>query len=155
MGKKITMPPTDAMKKAYTSAAATAGTAYKAGIDQVQGWLAAASSDASEANWKAGVIAAANENRRASGLKTKTSDVVWKMMCSAKGVNRIGTGMTAAADKQSANYAPYAAALAALELQDKTPGDPLGNLQRNAGRVVATLVNVKRQKEGASTIAVP
>lgn len=155
MTKKIVMQDQGAISTSYAQSANKAGVRYSLAIAKNTNWFAQASSDAAETHWQQGVTAAAAEKRRAAGLKSKASQSSWQTAANTKGVAHISTGITAGVDKQKNNWAPYYSALSALELQDKTPGDPLGNLQRNAGRVVATLVNVKRAKEGASSIAVP
>jgi hypothetical protein len=155
MPKKITMPSAATIKADYAASGAKAATNYGRAIATNSTWFGQATSDLSEQHYGQGVQVAVAEKRRSTGIKTKTTQQGWQTAAISKGQSVLATRISGAADKQAANYAPYYSALAALEIQDKTPGDPLGNLQRNAGRVVATLVNVKRTKEGVAPIQVP
>jgi hypothetical protein len=155
MPRKISMIDQTQISLRYAQSASAAGARYSLAIAKNTNWYAQASSDAAELHWQQGVTAAAAEKRRAAGLKAKSSQASWQTMANTKGAAHIAAGISAAVDKQKNGWAPFYSALSALELQDKTPGDPLGNLQRNAGRVIATLVNVKRAKEGATPITVP
>jgi len=152
MPKKISMLGADAYKSRYANSGANASSTYQMMIAKNTTWFAQATSDTAEQNWATGVTVAANEKRRNAGLKSKTSQSLWSSAAITKGGAIIGQRITAAADKQSTAWAPYYNALAALTLPDKTPGDPIGNLTRNAGLVVKTLVNVKRAKEGAAPL---
>jgi hypothetical protein len=143
------------IEAAYAGSGGKAAAGYTKGIQGNTNWFAQASSDVSESNWQIGVTAAASEKRRAAGLRNKSSQALWQAAAQAKGATIIGSRIQAAAPKQAAAWKPYYDALTALTIPDKTPNDPLGNLSRNAGRVVATLVNVKRAKEGVPPIAVP
>jgi hypothetical protein len=145
----------DSIKARYTGSALKASAAYSQAIARNTSWFAQATSDASETHWQQGVTQAAAEKRRSLGLKTKASQSKWQTAAASKGATNIQAGITSSGDKQAAGWAPCYTALSALEIADKTPGDPLGNLQRNAGRVVATLVNVKRAREGVAPITVP
>ena len=155
MPRKIVMSSADSIKGAYTGSALKASARYGKAVAENTSWFAQATSDASETHWGQGVQAAVAEKRRAAGLKTKTSQTAWQAAAISKGQTVLATRIQGAGDKQAAAWAPYYSALSSLEIPDKTPGDPLGNLQRNAGRVVATLVNVKRSKEGVPPIGVP
>jgi hypothetical protein len=80
--------------------------------------------------------------RRSSGI-AKVSDDTWRTNAVTKGAPIIGARMTAAVDKQVANYRPYRDALSALTLPDKV-ADPMTNLTNRAGAVVRVMVDTKR-----------
>ncbi len=82
-------------------------------------------------------------SRRAKGL-SKVSDADWKQAALAKGVQRIGAGMEAAAAKQAQNYEPYAQALSSLELAPKS-ADPMANIDNRVKPVVQRMLDTKKQ----------
>jgi len=155
MPKTVKMPTLEEIKSAYTGSGARAASAYVKAIDGVTDFMGKATSDTAEANYSAGVTRAAANKLRAKGLAEKTTNESWKSDAKTKGGGIIGTRISGAGDKQSKGFAPYQAALQGLALSDKVPGDPIGNLTRNAGKVVATLYNVKATKQGVPTVTPP
>jgi hypothetical protein len=155
MPKSIKMPTLDEIKTAYTGSGTKAGTNYGKAIDKVADFVGAATSDSAEAAYSAGVSRAVANKLRAKGITEKVTNESWKKDAKEKGATIIGTRIAGAGDKQTKGFAPYQAALNGLTLPDKVPGDPVGNLTRNAGKVVATLYNVKAAKQGAPTVATP
>jgi len=155
MPKTIKMPAAEDITAAYTGSGSRAAAEYNKAIDKVTGFVAAASSDAAEASYGAGVTRAVSLKLRAKGITAKVTDESWKRDAKTKGGAIIGTRIAGAGEKQKAGFADYRGALEGLSLPDKAPGDPLGNLSRNAGKVVATMYNVKARKIGAPEVAVP
>jgi hypothetical protein len=149
MARKISMKPADAIATKYANSGSMANAQYVYAISHNSSWFGQATSDNAEANWQKGVTQAAAEKRRKAGLVNKTSQTAWQTNAINKGGSVLGNRIQAAKDKQAAGWKPYYDALTNITLEDKTPGDPIGNLTRNAGLVVKTLVNTKRSKEGA------
>jgi len=155
MPRTIKMPTLEEIKAAYTGSGPRASTEYTKAIDRVTGFVAKATSDSAEANYSAGVTRAVTLKLRAKKIAEKVTDESWKSDAKTKGGAIIGTRIAGAGDKQTKGYGDFRAALEGLSLPDKVPGDPLGNLSRNAGRVVATLYNVKARKIGATEVTPP
>jgi len=155
MPRTIKMPSAEEIKAAYTGSGPRAASEYVKAVDKVTGFVASASSDSAEAAYSAGVTRAVSLKLRAKGISAKVTDESWKSDAKTKGGSIIGTRIAGAGDKQAKGFGDFRSALEGLSLPDKTPGDPLGNLSRNAGRVVATMYNVKARKVGASEVPVP
>jgi hypothetical protein len=155
MPKTISMPSLDDIKTAYTGSGPKASANYSKAIDRVTDFVGKATSDSAEKAYADGVSRAAANKLRAKGISEKVTNESWKTDAKTKGGSVIGTRISGAGEKQSRGYGPYQAALQGLSLPDKVPGDPVGNLSRNAGKVVATLYNVKAAKQGVPTVAVP
>lgn len=117
---------------------------YTAGIQRAQGWQSKAI--AGEANYAAGIAAAVANSSRSKGL-AKVSDSQWQTAAVNKGGARIGPGVTAGADKYSAKFAPYIAALSGLTLPARTQ-DGMTNLTNRAGAVVQLMEATKKQQTG-------
>lgn len=137
----------------YMMSGSRAADAYSRGVAKVTNWLDIAASDAAEANWSAGVTAAAMAKARARGLKLKVTSATWITDCQTKGAAVLGTRISGAGNKWLKGFTPYGNALSGLTLPAKVAADPIGNLTRRAGAVVKTLVNVKRAAEGLTPIA--
>jgi hypothetical protein len=127
------------MKTNYVAAAALVPTRYAQGVKAAT-WQAEALNG--QALYTARMSDPAVLARRSSGI-SKVSDSTWQNNAVTKGQPIIGARMTAAADKQVQNFAPYAAALSALTLPDKV-ADPMTNLTQRAGAVVQAMVNTKK-----------
>jgi hypothetical protein len=149
------MPSSDEIKTAYTGSGSRAAANYTKAIQGVTDFVGRATSDAAEAAYSAGVARAAANKLRSKGLAEKTTNESWKTDAVQKGGSVIGTRISGAGEKQAKGFAPFQAALQGLTLSDKVPGDPIGNLTRNAGKVVATMYNTKAQKQGLPTVAAP
>jgi hypothetical protein len=126
------------IKTNYTAAAALVPTRYKQGVQSAT-WQAEAlaGQDLYTARMSDPTVLA----RRSRGI-SKVSDQQWKDGAISKGAPIIGARMTAAADKQVANWAPYGNALSALTLPPKV-ADPMTNLTQRAGAVVRAMVDTK------------
>jgi len=155
MPKTIKMPSLDDIKTAYAGSGTRAAAAYTKAIDAVTDFVGKATSETAETNYSAGVTRAAANKLRAKGISEKVTNESWKSDAKTKGGTIIGTRIAGAGDKQSKGFSPYRTALEGLSLSDKVPGDPVGNLNRNAGKVVATLYNIKATKQGVPTVVVP
>jgi len=155
MPKTIKMPSLEEIKTAYTGSGSRAAAAYTKAIDGVTDFVGRATSDAAEAAYSAGVTRAAANKLRAKGISGKVTNESWKSDAKTKGGAIIGTRISGAGEKQSKGFEPFRTALEGLSLSDKVPGDPIGNLTRNAGKVVATLYNVKATKQGVPTVTPP
>jgi len=155
MPKPIRMPTLEEIKAAYTGSGSRAAAEYSKAIDRVTDFVGRATSEAAEANYSAGVTRAVANRLRAKGISEKVTNESWKSDAKTKGGAIIGTRIAGAGDKQARGYAAIHTALSGLELPDKTPGDPIGNLTRIAGRVVAASANVKRRKLGLPEVTPP
>jgi len=154
MPKTIKMPSADDIKTAYVGSASRASTAYTKGVDANTDAMDRAKSDAAEGSFNAAMTTVLANKLRQKGLADVTQEE-WKTKAKTLGAPRLGTGIAAAGDSQKAGFEPYRSALSGLSLPDKVPDDPLGNLQRNAGKVVATLANIKRREKGLAEVPVP
>ncbi len=135
MPRKIVMPSADDIANAYGASGAKAQTAYVKGIDANTDAMERAKSDASEANYNAGVMKAAADKSRQKAL-ADVSQEDWKKAAKDK-APRLGTGIAAAKDKQKRGYAPIRDALSGLELPDKTT-DPYANVDNILKKVITT-----------------
>jgi len=155
MPRSIRMPTADEIRAAYTASGSRAASEYSKAIDKVTDFVGRATSDAAEAAYSAGVTRAAANKLRAKGISNKVTNESWKSDAKTKGAAIIGTRIAGAGDKQAKGYAPVLTALSGLELPDKTPDDPIGNLTRIAGKVVAAAANVKRRRLGLPEVTPP
>lgn len=130
--------PDKATRKArYEKAIASVPSAYKDGVEKVQGWkeAALAGQDLYEARMRDASVLA----RREKGL-SKVSDSDWKTNTINKGVQRIAAGMQAGASKQADNYEPIAEALRNVSLPQRT-SDPMANIDARCKPIVQAAVN--------------
>jgi len=148
MPRTIKMPTADEIRSAYVSSGPRAGTQYTKAVDKVTDFVGRATSESAEASYAAGVAAAVANRTRAKMIGAKVTNESWRSDAKTKGGAIIGARIAGAGEKQQKGYAPIHAALAGLELPDKVPDDPIGNLTRIAGRVVAASANVKRRAQG-------
>jgi len=98
---------------------------------------------AGEELWGAAVSAAAAERRRAKGIE-KVTDDEWRRAADVKGGARIGPGITEGLPKYERNWAPYRAAIEAVEIAPKTI-DPMANIDARVKPIVAALVAKKKE----------
>lgn len=136
----------EASKKAYIEGAAKAPERYKEGIRNTTGWKEKAASPEAEALYAAKLQESIAAKRRQRALEN-VSEEEWKANAMSKGAAVIGQRMTASAEKQSRNYAPFAEALRNVELPAKT-ADPLTNVTNRVGAVVQALVDKKKEIKG-------
>ena len=126
----------------YQSGAAVAPQRYKDAVQSTTGWKEAAL--AGQGLYEEKMRDAAVLRRRTTGLE-KTSETDWKNKAVTVGATRIGTGMSAAADKQVRNSQPYVDGLASLELPART-ADGYQNLVNRGGAVVKRMMEIKEQQ---------
>lgn len=155
MPRTIRMPTSEEIKSAYTASGSRAASEYAKAIDKVTDFVGRATSETSESNYAAGVASAVANKTRAKMISAKVTNESWKSDAKTKGGSIIGTRIAGAGEKQAKGYAPIHAALSGLELPDKVPDDPIGNLTRIAGRVVAASANVKRRAQGKPEVTPP
>ena len=96
---------------------------------------------AAKGNWKAGIDAAAAQDLYAKGVTTAGS-AKWKSKSLALGPGRFAEGVYQAGDDYAKGFAPYQAAIAAVDLGPKFPRRDPRNLDR-VKRVVTALVEAK------------
>ena len=132
-----------AQRKAnYVSAIGAVPGKYQAGIQATSNWKERAIQG--QGLYEQRMRDAEVLSRRERGLN-RTSDAQWKQNAAGIGAQRIATGMQAGAEKQTANYEPYAAALRGLELPERT-ADPMANIDARVKPVVSTMVQVKQSR---------
>lgn len=96
---------------------------------------------AGKGNWKAGVDAAAAKDLYAKGV-TEAGSKKWQEKSLAKGPGRFAEGVYLAGPDYEKGFAPYRAAIAAVDLGPKFPRRDPRNLDR-VKRVVTALVEEK------------
>lgn len=137
--------PIEQSSEKWVRKASVAGADYEAGVKNPRRpW--ATSAIAASANYKQGVIAAANAGRYEAGVKA-VGDEKWKRNSSAKGPNRFAEGVSLAKEEWQKGFRPYQDALSALKLPSKGPKGSAQNLQRVAS-VAQTLRGVFEKKGG-------
>lgn len=138
----VYVPNAQERKQKYVASISGVPAAYGAGIARTQGWKESAL--AGQDLYKEQMRNEAVLQRRVDGLN-KVSEQDWKTKASTLGVQRIGQGMTAAADKQTTNYEPIAEALRAVTLQPRT-SDPMTNIDNRVKPIVAAAVNASSKR---------
>lgn len=131
-------------KKNFIAAIPRVSAAYKEGIQGSSGWKEKAIG--AETLYRVRMEEALAAGRRAKALEA-VSEEEWKSAAANLGAANIGRGMSAKADKQSKNWAPYRDTLAGLELPEKT-ADPMTNVTNRVGGVVKAMVDKKRELKG-------
>ena len=126
--------------QAYKGGIGRAPANYQKGVQGTTGWKDAAIKG--QALFEEKMRDPNTLARRAKGLQA-VSDEEWKRNAVEKGAQRIGAGMTAGADKRTKNFEPYRAAMANLELPDRT-SDPETNVTQRVGKIAVTLANLKK-----------
>ncbi len=120
--------------------AAVAGPDYQAGVQSPRvPWAQA--SKAADANYRAGVTAAATAGRYAQGVG-RAGDERWRSNAIAKGPNRFAEGVQLAVGTWQNRFQPYQTAIAGVQLPARGPAGSPQNLQRVAA-VAQTLRQVK------------
>ena len=113
---------------------------YKSGVtNPKRDWATEAT--AGKTNWKAGIDAAANKDMYAKGIAAAGS-AKWKSKALAKGPGRFAEGVYGAGPDYSKGFAPYQAAIAAVDLGPKFPRRDPRNLDR-VKKVVDAVVAAK------------
>ena len=96
---------------------------------------------AAKGNWKAGIDAAAGKDLYAKGIQAAGSEK-WKKKALALGPGRFAEGVYQAGSDYERGFAPFQAAIAAVDLGPKFPRRDPRNLDR-VKRVVTALVEAK------------
>jgi len=96
---------------------------------------------AAKANWKAGIDAAAAKDMYAKGIQNAGTEK-WKKKALALGPGRFAEGVFQGAGDYEKGFAPFQAAIAAVDLGPKYPRRDPRNLDR-VKRVVTALVEAK------------
>lgn len=118
--------------------AALASPDYLAGVKTPRrSWSEAAS--AGEANYKAGVQAAATKGAYGAGVK-KAGDAAWQKGAQEKGPARYSEGVALATQDWAAGFQPYHQTISSLQLPARGPAGSPQNLAR-----VAAVANANRQ----------
>lgn len=90
----------------------------------------AASAQASEGNYAAGVSEAASKGSYGKGV-ARASDAKWQKGALEKGRTRYGQGVSVSQEEYSAGFQPYANAINGLTLQPRGPkGSNYGRVQQ-------------------------
>jgi len=101
----------------------------------------AAEATAAKGNWKAGIDSAAAKDMYARGIAAAGTKK-WQEKALAKGPGRFGEGVYLAGPDYEKGFAPFRAAIAAVDLGPKFPRRDPRNLDR-VKRVVTALVEAK------------
>ncbi len=124
----------------FRSGAAVAPSRYAAAVAKTTGVIAAAI--AGEALWAQKMQTAIANKTRMKALG-KVTDSEWQEAASGKGAQRIGPGMTASAEKQSKNFAPYLSSLQGINLPART-ADPAQNVLNRVTPIAVALAAKKK-----------
>lgn len=133
----VKMPSQAQIQQRYTSAISVVPERYKNGVEGTTDWKQRAIDGQNlyvQKMQDQSVLA-----RREAGLQ-KVTDADWKTNALSKGVQRIGTGMTAGAAKQAANYEPVRKAMESLTLPARV-ADANTNIDNRVKPVVAAAKN--------------
>lgn len=124
--------------------ASVAAPDYTAGVESPRtDWAEAATG--ADANFRAGVTAAATAGRYAAGVR-KAGTERWKSGALKKGPGRFAEGVSIAKEDWSRGFAPYREAISALRLPPRGPAGSPANLQRVAA--IATALRQLRERAG-------
>jgi hypothetical protein len=129
----------------WVERAGVAGAAYTAGVQNPRTPWAAASA-AGDANYRAGVTAAASSGAYARGIRA-AGDTKWRENSIAKGPSRFAEGVSLARDAWAKGFGPYQSAIASLTLPARGPTGSPANLQRVAA--VATALRALKGRAAA------
>lgn len=132
--------------KKYKDAISRVPANYKAGVMATTNWQEKASSAEAEDLWKAKIAEAAAANRRQKAV-AQVSNAEWQSKAANIGATRIGSGMTAGADKRTRNFEPYRAAIEGTSLPARS-ADPMANIDNRVKGIVNALVATKKSIKG-------
>jgi len=130
----------------YKAAIGRVPAAYKSGVMATTDWQEKASSSEAEELWKAKIAEAAAANRRQKAVSA-VSNAEWQGKAANVGSARIGTGMSANADKRTRNFEPYRGAIEGVSLPPRT-ADPMENVDARVKPIVSALVETKKSIKG-------
>jgi len=135
--------PLDKITQKWTTVTPQRTPEYEAGIRSPRVSWADAAGKAAD-NYKAGVVAAANENRFPRAV-AKATDARWTRGALEKGVSRWGPGIQLAGGDYQTGFAPYREAIAALTLPPRFANRDPRNVERVRAIVNAMIETKKRQ----------
>jgi len=124
--------------------ASVAGPDYLQGVQNPRKPWAAAAFEG-EANYKAGVVAAASRGAFGSGVKA-AGDEKWRNGAVRKGPGRFAEGVAIGRDDWGKGFSPYQSAIAAITLPARGPKGSPQNIQRVAA--IATALRALKEKAG-------
>jgi len=130
----------------YKAAIGRVPAAYKSGVMATTDWQEKAGSEAAENLWKEKIAEAAAANRRQKAVQG-VSNAEWQGKAANVGAARIGSGMSANADKRTRNFEPYRSAIEGVSLPPRT-ADPLANVDARVKPIVSALVETKKGIKG-------
>lgn len=136
--------PIDQSADKWTRRAAVAAPDYQTGVENPRTDWADASVGA-DANYRAGVTAAAAAGRYSAGVRTAGSER-WKSNSLKKGPGRFSEGVALAKDDWAKGFSPYREAISALKLPPRGPAGSPQNLQRVSA--IATALRQLRERKG-------
>lgn len=119
----------------WARVAGAAGGSYEEGVRNPTGDYAA-SAVAADNSWKAGVQGAISRGAFVAGVR-RAGNEKWQRNAIAKGPGRFQQGVVTAMPDYAAGFAPYHAAIAAVQLPQRGPRRSPQNLQRVAAVVQA------------------
>ncbi len=130
----------------YKAAIGRVPGAYKQGVMATTDWQEKAGSNEAEELWKAKIAEAAAANRRQNAVN-QVSNAEWQGRAANIGAARIGSGMSANADKRTRNFEPYRSAIEGVSLPPRT-ADPMANVDARVKPIVGALVDTKKSIKG-------
>lgn len=136
--------PIDVSSDKWVRRAAVAAPDYQNGVQNPRRPWATAAAEG-EANYKAGVVAAANAGRYGIGVKAAGNDK-WQSGAMKKGPGRFTEGVAMARDDWGKGFAPYQAAIGGLVLPPRGVRGSPQNIQRVSA--VATALRTVRERIG-------
>lgn len=136
--------PLDQSSDKWVRRASVAAPDYSAGVENPrQNWEEAASN--ADTNYRAGVTAAANAGRFASGVRSAGNEK-WRRGALQKGPSRFTEGVAIAKDDWAKGFSPYREAISSVKLPPRGPAGSPQNLQRVG--VIATTLRQLRERKG-------
>jgi len=136
--------PIEQSSSKWVNRASIAGPDYLLGIQNPRkSWATGAAEG--EANYKAGVTAAANAGRFGIGVKS-VGDEKWRNGAIKKGPGRFAEGVAIGKDDWGKGFSPYQSAIAALALPSRGPKGSPQNIQRVS--TLCTALRALKEKGG-------
>jgi len=134
--------PIDQSSDKWVRRASVASPDYTAGIQNPRRPWAAAAAEG-EANYKAGVTAAATRGAFGAGVKA-AGDEKWRNAATRKGPGRFAEGVAIGKDDWQKGFSPYQSAIAAITLPARGPKGAPQNIQRVSA--IATALRGLKEK---------
>jgi len=136
--------PLDQASEKWVRRAGVAGVDYANGIAAPRrSWSDGAK--AGNANWKAGMTAAAGRDAFVKGVD-KAGDTRWKEMASKKGPGRFAEGVAIGKEDWSKGFSPYHSAISAIKLGDRGPRGSMQNYERS--KAIGVALRTLKEKAG-------